>query len=111
MQKTRKKNPRTDADRYANNGRVAGALTTSNRLGSHMISMMCVDNDRPRKLTPLECERLMGFPDGYTSDFSDTQRYRMLGNSMPVPVISWIGKRILESEPQPEGCETKGETL
>jgi DNA (cytosine-5)-methyltransferase 1 len=42
----------------------------------------------------------MGFPDGYTEDFSDHQRYRMLGNSMPVPVVQWIGKRILESEPQ-----------
>lgn len=49
-----------------------------------------------RRLTPLECERLQGFPDGYTNipGASDTARYQALGNSMPVPVMRWIGKRI-----------------
>lgn len=53
-----------------------------------------------RRLTPLECERLQGFPDGWTAiDFrgkpaSDARRYRALGNSMAVPVIRWIGERI-----------------
>lgn len=44
-----------------------------------------------RRLTPLECERLMGFPDNYTDILSTTQRYRTLGNSMAVPVMRWIG--------------------
>jgi DNA (cytosine-5)-methyltransferase 1 len=48
-----------------------------------------------RRLTPLECERLQGFPDHYTAGFSDNQRYKMLGNSMAVPVVRWIGERIL----------------
>lgn len=50
-----------------------------------------------RRLTPLECERLQGFPDYYTkiSDkTSDSVRYAALGNSMAVPVMEWIGKRI-----------------
>jgi DNA (cytosine-5)-methyltransferase 1 len=50
-----------------------------------------------RRLTPVECERLMGFPDGYTDipGACDSARYKALGNSMAVPVMRWIGKRIL----------------
>lgn len=47
-----------------------------------------------RKLTPLECERLMGFPDGWTEGISDTQRYKCLGNAVIVPVIEEIGKAL-----------------
>ena len=53
-----------------------------------------------RRLTPLECERLMGFPDGWTDvpykgkPASDSARYKALGNSMAVPVMRWIGERI-----------------
>lgn len=55
-----------------------------------------------RRLTPLECERLMGFPDGWTDipGASDTARYKALGNSMCVPVMRWIGKRIASIENQ-----------
>lgn len=59
----------------------------------------------PRHLTPLECERLQGFPDGWTAvkesdgnPISDTQRYKMLGNAMAVPVMRWIGERIKAQE-------------
>lgn len=57
-----------------------------------------------RRLTPTECERLQGFPDGHTAipwrgkapeDCPDSPRYKALGNSMACPVIAWIGKRIL----------------
>lgn len=53
-----------------------------------------------RRLTPLECERLQGFPDGYTDipGASDTARYKALGNSMAVPVMRWIGKRIMVTD-------------
>lgn len=53
-----------------------------------------------RRLTPVECERLQGFPDGWTDveyrgkPAPDTQRYKALGNSMAVSVIAWIGRRI-----------------
>jgi DNA (cytosine-5)-methyltransferase 1 len=56
-----------------------------------------------RRLTPLECERLQGFPDGWTAvkdfferDMSDSARYRMLGNAVAVPVAQWIGRRIVQ---------------
>lgn len=60
-----------------------------------------------RRLTPTECERLQGFPDGWTkyglnmdgiqTEISDTQRYRMMGNAVTVNVIQAIGERIKES--------------
>ena len=49
-----------------------------------------------RRLTPTECERLQGFPDGWTADQSDSVRYRQLGNAVSVPVIEWIGRRIAD---------------
>jgi DNA (cytosine-5)-methyltransferase 1 len=52
-----------------------------------------------RRLTPIECERLQGFPDNYTNikeNCPDGNRYKALGNSMAVPVMRWIGKRIKE---------------
>jgi len=56
-----------------------------------------IENRRIRRLTPIECERLQGFPDGWTEGVSDTQRYKMMGNAVSVPVITAIGKRILKS--------------
>lgn len=62
---------------------------------------------RVRRLTPLECERLQGFPDHYTriawrgksaENCPDAPRYKALGNSMAVPVMRWIGKRILMAD-------------
>ena len=48
-----------------------------------------------RRLTPLECERLQGFPDNWTEGVSDTQRYKVCGNAVSVPVIKEIIKRLL----------------
>lgn len=50
-----------------------------------------------RRLTLTECERLQGFPDGWTDGQSDSARYRQLGNAVCVPVAEWIGRRIMES--------------
>ena len=50
-----------------------------------------------RRLTPLECERLQGFPDGWTEGFSDTVRYRMLGNAVAVPNVEWIARRLAKA--------------
>lgn len=47
-----------------------------------------------RRLTPTECERLQGFPNGWTEGLSDTQRYKTLGNAVTVSVAEWIGRRI-----------------
>lgn len=48
-----------------------------------------------RRLTPTECERLQGFPDGWTEGVSDTQRYKTLGNAVTVNVIRDIMLKIL----------------
>jgi site-specific DNA-cytosine methylase len=50
-----------------------------------------------RRLTPLECERLQGFPDGWTDEQSDSQRYKQMGNAVTVNVAKWIGDRIVDS--------------
>lgn len=53
-----------------------------------------------RRLTPVECERLQGFPDDYTlikyrrKPAKDAPRYHAIGNSMAVPVVQWLGRRI-----------------
>lgn len=59
-------------------------------------SLFVSQNDRLRRFTPLECERLMGIPDNYTNinGQKPTNRYQAIGNSWAVPVIEWIGKRI-----------------
>ena len=49
-----------------------------------------------RRLTPIECERLQGFPDNWTQPLSDTARYRSIGNAVCVPVSTWIGYRITQ---------------
>jgi len=48
-----------------------------------------------RRLTPLECERLQGFPDGWTEGQSDAKRYHQLGNAVCVNVMEWIGQRLV----------------
>ena len=73
-------------------------LSPTLRAMPHVLSHMAV-----RRLTPVECERLQGFPDGYTNipwrnkpEAPDGPRYKALGNSMAVPVMAWIGRRIKE---------------
>ena len=89
--------PGVAVDTY--NGTIQGDITatmtaaggSSTHSGPKVMQQM-----RVRRLTPMECERLQGFPDGYTHTptSSDTTRYKALGNSMAVPVMRWIGKRI-----------------
>ncbi len=59
-------------------------------------SLFLSQDGRLRRLSPLECERLMGFPDNYTliDKCKDTQRYQAVGNSWAVPVIRWIAQRL-----------------
>jgi site-specific DNA-cytosine methylase len=55
-----------------------------------------------RRLTPVECERLMGWPDNHTlpradgKDNADTTRYKMCGNGVASPVAQWIGQHLME---------------
>lgn len=65
-----------------------------------------INSQKVRKLTPVECERLQGFPDNYTripwrnkpaEQCPDTPRYMAIGNSMAVPVMRWIGERVCKA--------------
>ena len=99
--------------RIARNGRgdmgdVVSALSAQSGETGKGDAAPCVAVASPktwavRRLTPVECERLQGFPDGFTDipwrkkpagECPDGPRYKALGNSMAVPVMRWIGKRI-----------------
>jgi DNA (cytosine-5)-methyltransferase 1 len=87
---------------------VAGTLMSHAKSGGWSNSidhaaagyMALTSTSAVRRLTPVECERLQGFPDDYTltphrnKPMADGPRYKALGNSMAVPVMHWIGKRI-----------------
>lgn len=66
-------------------------------------SLFVAEDGRLRRMTPLECERLMGFPDNYTNvGFARmTNRYQGVGNSWAVPVVRWIGERLFNAEALP----------
>jgi site-specific DNA-cytosine methylase len=49
-----------------------------------------------RRLTPVECERLQGFPDDWTAGQSDSHRYKQMGNAVAVPVVEWIVQNIVD---------------
>lgn len=79
---------------------LSPTLTANNGVVAPFISSI-----PPRYLMPIECERIQGFPDNWTNVpgpngklLSNTRRYKMIGNSMAVPVMRWIGKRILMVE-------------
>ena len=72
----------------------APTLTTMG--GGHREPKVYVEPMEYRKLTPLECERLQTFPDGYTEGVSRTQAYKMLGNSFTVEMIKCILSPIVE---------------
>lgn len=71
---------------------------------SHPETVNGVTKTRVRRLTPTECVRLQGFPDGHTlidyggKPYSDELRYKALGNSMAVNVMRFLGERIAQSE-------------
>jgi len=73
---------------------ISGAVSPA--LGRKTEGMGVLTSARVRRLTPRECERLMGFADDYTAipGAKDGPRYAALGNSIAVPVLRWIGERI-----------------
>ena len=70
---------------------------------SHHAQMFIAQPMAVRRLTPLECERLMGWPDDHTrwkadgSEQADTHRYKQCGNGVATPVAKWIAKHILKA--------------
>ena len=49
-----------------------------------------INKSTVRRLTPVECERLQGFPDDWTAGQSDSSRYKQMGNAVAVPVVEWV---------------------
>jgi DNA (cytosine-5)-methyltransferase 1 len=82
-------------ERYRLCNPILGTLTCQIDAGAEQVDRIVVDGGRPRYLLPREYELLQGFESDYTLGFSDSARYKMIGNSMPVPVIRWLGQRIL----------------
>lgn len=91
--------------RIVGDGTISGALTANP--GMKQTTFVCTSDYEStpivRRLTPLECERLQGFPDNHTriswngkpaDECPDGPRYKAIGNSMAVPVMRWIGERI-----------------
>ena len=83
-----------------NDGDPSNTLTRNDR---HAVAINEGVNMVVRRLTPTECERLQGFPDGWTQipwkgkakeDCPDGPRFKAMGNSMAVPVMRWIGEGI-----------------
>jgi DNA (cytosine-5)-methyltransferase 1 len=99
---------------------LGGGLSTALRAGSgggdkgHVLApVFCYTPNEPdatdgspwrvRRLMPVECERLQGMPDNYTlvpfrgKPAADTSRYKAIGNSMAVPCVAWIGRRLKQA--------------
>jgi hypothetical protein len=64
---------------------------------SHHAQIFLAEETMVRRLTPMECERLQGFPDGWTEGQADTHRYKQMGNAVAVPVVSWLVQRLMEA--------------
>jgi DNA (cytosine-5)-methyltransferase 1 len=71
--------------------------TLQARMGTGGNNMPMVATSQVRRLMPLECERLQGFPDGWTDGQSDTNRYKQMGNAVAVPVVEWIIQGICDT--------------
>jgi DNA (cytosine-5)-methyltransferase 1 len=83
-------------------GEVINTLTALMGTGGNNVPMLTAP-PTIRRLTPTECERLQGFPDGWTltsngQPQADSSRYKQTGNAVAVPVVQWILERIVASE-------------
>lgn len=87
---------RQNGRRFKNDNEPAFTLTSQDQHGVYY-------DDKIRRLTPLECERLQGFPDGWTTygnyngvvkKMSDTQRFKQLGNAVTVPIVQLVAEKL-----------------
>lgn len=76
-------------------GQVATLRAAGGSLGGGSENL-ALSHSIVRRLTPTECERLQGLPDGYTAGGSDTARYKVLGNGMAQPCANYVIRRIVE---------------
>ena len=85
---------------YHDGARVQGdtmnTLTSRMGTGGNNVSGVATSSN-VRRLTPVECERLQGFPDDWTAEQSDSHRYKQMGNAVAVPVVEWIIQGICDT--------------
>lgn len=74
---------------------VSGEISPT--IGSSSNGMGMINRSVVRRLTPVECERLQGFPDNWTEGQADSHRYKQLGNAVAVPVVEWIVDRFIQA--------------
>ena len=88
---------------YAEDGTASAIKARDYKDATDLVYAVTTDSaistGRPRRLTPLECERLMGWPDHHTlvPGASDSGRYKACGNGIASPVAAWIGLRLHEA--------------
>jgi DNA (cytosine-5)-methyltransferase 1 len=75
----------------------AYTLTSSSQARHCVVVIPALSESSVRHLTPVECERLQGFPDGWTDGQTDGHRYKQMGNAVAVPVVQWIVSRMVEA--------------
>ena len=66
-------------------------------MGTGGLNTPMVARSNVRRLMPIECERLQGFPDNWTEGQADTHRYKQMGNAVAVPVVEWILEAIVDT--------------
>ena len=89
-------------DQYVDQGKCVMDLYTCEPAGDKDLPFLLI-----RRLTPLECERLQGFPDGWTDipGASDSARYKALGNSVAIPCVDFVMKCMVDTIRESEGME------
>ncbi len=75
-------------------GTANPGVSSPGRRNEDDVNIVPLDGVDVRRLTPLECERLQGAPDGWTAGQSDSARYRQLGNAVAVPVFEWVATQL-----------------
>ena len=89
-------------DQYVDQGKCVMDLYTCEPAGDKDLPFLLI-----RRLTPLECERLQGFPDGWTDipGASDSARYKALGNSVAIPCVDFVMRCMADTIRESEGME------
>ena len=89
--------PMVMQDREGKPGGGKGPLVSDKSFSLRTSNFQTLFTSTVRKLTPTECERLQGFPDGWTNGQANGHRYKQLGNAVAVPVVEWMIRRLIDS--------------
>jgi DNA (cytosine-5)-methyltransferase 1 len=89
---------RVDDVRVYEDGIVPTVISRYGTGGGNVPMVQKVDSQVVRRLTPVECERLQGFPDNWTDGQADSNRYKQMGNAVAVPVVQWIIDRMVSND-------------